>query len=375
MTIVQKCAKSILRKHRKIDSWFISRYGMNLYRGCTHNCTYCDGRAEGYYVEGEFGNDVVVKNNAPQILERELNPARKRQPLKPGFILVGGGVGDSYQPVEQKFCLTRKALQIIEKRGFPVHMLTKSTLIKRDQDILQQINEKSRVIISFSFSSVDDKISSILEPGVPPASERLEALVFFKKQGMACGMFLLPVIPFITDTPEQIEQSVKKAKELDLDFVVCGGMTLKPGRQKEHFMKMLEQYYPHLIHNYEHLYTWDKWGNAKRSYYIALNRLFHTIAQKYRMPERIPVSIYQDILSENDLVVIMLEHLDHFSKAAGKPSPYGYAASAIAKLTRPLSMMRGDLQKIKGVGPMTERIILEILKTKRSSYYDKLIQG
>ena len=75
-------AKSILRKHKKIDSWFISRYGMNLYRGCTHNCVYCDGRAEGYYVDGEFGEDVVVKTNAIEILRRELDPKRKRVPLK-----------------------------------------------------------------------------------------------------------------------------------------------------------------------------------------------------------------------------------------------------------------------------------------------------
>ncbi len=102
MSIKETEAKSILRKHKKIDSWFLSRYGMNLYRGCTHNCVYCDGRAEGYYVEGEFGKDVVVKVNAVEILKKELDPKRKRIPFKRGFILVGGGVGDSYQPIEKK---------------------------------------------------------------------------------------------------------------------------------------------------------------------------------------------------------------------------------------------------------------------------------
>ena len=96
MTIREIEAKSILRKYKKIDSWFISRYGMNLYRGCTHNCIYCDGRAEGYYVDGEFGEDVTVKINAIEILRRELDPKRKRIPFKRSFVMIGGGVGDSY---------------------------------------------------------------------------------------------------------------------------------------------------------------------------------------------------------------------------------------------------------------------------------------
>ena len=134
-------AKSVLRKQKKIDSWFISHYGMNLYRGCTHDCAYCDGRTEGYYVEGEFGRDVAVKVNALEILNRELDPKRKRKPLKKGYFMVGGGVGDSYQPLEQKYRLTRNTLVLLEKYGFPVHILTKSTRVKRDMDILQRINQ------------------------------------------------------------------------------------------------------------------------------------------------------------------------------------------------------------------------------------------
>ena len=103
MNIIEENAKSILRKYKKIDSWFITRYGMNLYRGCLHNCVYCDGRAERYYVEGEFGKDIIVKKNAPEILDRELNPERKRVPFKKSYIMLGGGVGDSYQPAENAF--------------------------------------------------------------------------------------------------------------------------------------------------------------------------------------------------------------------------------------------------------------------------------
>jgi len=108
-------AKSILRKYKKIDSWFLSRYGMNLYRGCTHNCVYCDGRAEKYNLEGEFGQDVAVKVTALDILARELNPKQKRILFKPGYIMVGGGVGDSYQPAEKEYKLTRQVLELLYK--------------------------------------------------------------------------------------------------------------------------------------------------------------------------------------------------------------------------------------------------------------------
>jgi len=147
---------------------------MNLYRGCAHNCVYCDGRSEKYNVDGEFGEDVTVKVNAIELLRRELKPKRKRTPLKKSFIMIGGGVGDSYQPIEKSYQLTRKALELMYEYNLPV-------------DILKNINEQNRAIVSFSFSSVNDKISSIFEPGVPPPSERLKTLAFFKSEGIPCG--------------------------------------------------------------------------------------------------------------------------------------------------------------------------------------------
>ena len=120
MNIREINAKSILRKHKKIDSWFLSRYGMNLYRGCTHSCVYCDGRSEKYNVEGEFGSEVEVKINAIDVLKRELDPKRKKVPIKKGYVMVGGGVGDSYQEIEKKYELTRKTLILLYEKDFPV---------------------------------------------------------------------------------------------------------------------------------------------------------------------------------------------------------------------------------------------------------------
>ena len=113
MKIREVEAKSILIKRKKIDSWFVSHYGMNLYRGCEHNCVYCDGRAERYYVDGVFGENVTVKINAAEILGKELDQKRRRVKLKPSYIMLGGGVGDSYQPIEEKYGLTRRILEIL----------------------------------------------------------------------------------------------------------------------------------------------------------------------------------------------------------------------------------------------------------------------
>ena len=130
MSVKEVQAKSILRKHKKIDSWFISRYGMNLYRGCNHNCIYCDGRSERYFVEGRFGEDLVVKTNAPEILQRELDPRRKRSPLKRSYIIIGGGVNDSYQPLEKKYRLTSKVLQIVADSDLPVQTRASSMFLE-----------------------------------------------------------------------------------------------------------------------------------------------------------------------------------------------------------------------------------------------------
>ncbi|UCE05737.1 MAG: radical SAM protein [bacterium] len=366
-------AKSILRKHKRIDSWFVSCYGMNFYRGCAHNCVYCDGRNEKYQVEGEFGEEVAVKSNAIEILRRELDPKRKRVPLKKCIMMVGGGVGDSYQPVEKKYQLTRQAMGLMLEFNLPAHVLTKSTLIERDIDILKQINKQTRAIVNFSFSSMDDEISAIFEPGVPSPIRRLETIVKFKQAGIPCGLFLMPVIPFITDTPEQIEQVFIKAKEIGVDYVIFSGMTMKDGRQKQYFFNILKEHYPDLITEYQHIFQANEWGQATDEYYASIHRTFLPIARKYKIPIRIPLHLFSDILEENDLVEVLLGHIDYMCKIQGRSSPFGYAAYSISQLKQPLFSMRGQLQKLKGVGRTTERIILEILDTGKSNYLDKLL--
>ena len=125
-------AKTILNKHKRIDSWFMSSCGMNIYRGCAHNCAYCDGRSEKYRVNGDFGAEIMAKVNAPELLQKSLDPRGKRKPFPNGYIMLGGGIGDSYQPCEEKLRLTRKTLKVLAQHSFPIHILTKSCRTRED---------------------------------------------------------------------------------------------------------------------------------------------------------------------------------------------------------------------------------------------------
>lgn len=372
MKIIETEAKSILTGRRRTDSWFLALAGMNIYRGCLHACVYCDGRAEKYRGPEDFGNEVTVKTNAPLLLARALDPARKRKPLPRGFIMLGGGVGDSYQKIEEKYRLTEAVLRLLLERGRPVHILTKSTLVLRDLELIKSVHNRARAIVSMSFSSVDDGISAAFEPGVPPPSERLEVLGRFKAAGIPCGMFLMPVIPFITDTQTMISDSVKAAADAGLDFIIFGGMTLKGGRQQDCFYNLLDRRYADLRRRYETLYPGDPWGNARPEYYDALGKRFFTIAREYGIPQRMPQDLFSDQLELKERITVILEHIDYYARALGMNSPYRQAARSIGRLDIPPAEFPVDVTGMPGIGPFTAKIVREIIAAGRSSFLDKL---
>jgi DNA repair photolyase len=372
MTINEIQSKSILIKRKKVDSWFLAGYGMNLYRGCSHGCVYCDGQAESYRVDGVFGQDVNVKTNTLDLLQKELDPARRRLPFKKGFILVGGGVGDSFQPLERRYQLTRGTLELMNRFGHPVHLLTKSTLVLRDIDLLKQINTKSKAIVSFSFSSVDKDLSAIFEPGVPAPSERLKAIRQLKSEGLTCGMFLMPVIPFLTDTDEQISAALAQAKAAGIDFIIFGGLTLKEGRQKDYFLNTLNRNFPDLGPGYTRLYPGDRWGGPDGDYYQTLNQRFYQIAKQQSVPLRIPISLCIPFVSENDLVMVFLEQMHYLLKLRGTKSSLGYAAYQLSKLKEPLRQLAG-FSCFQGMKPQVESLIREILETGDCRQYRELM--
>jgi len=372
-------AKSILRRSKRIDSWFLSSAGMNLYRGCRHGCVYCDGRAEQYRVAGDFAGDIDVKMNAPHILARELDPARKRKPFSGGYILLGGGVNDSYQPLEEKHLLARSALELIYQYHHPVHILTKSCLVERDIDLIEQIHRRSGALVSMSFSSVDPEISRVFEPGVPLPEKRLATLKRFVFRGIPCGVYLMPVIPFVTDAPRQIAASLAEFKKIGVSFVVFGGMTLKEGRQTDYFMNTLSAYDPTLIGTYEMIYHSHPYGSPSLEYIRSINETFNSAADYFSITKRIPLPLFRKQVNMDERICIILDQMGALMELRGERTPFGYASYMLSQQCdgsgTSVQRMGSRLSQVKGVGPRILHVIEEILRTGTSTYYERLLRG
>ncbi len=371
-------AKSLLRRHWGVDAWFVGGCGMNLYRGCAHDCAYCDGRAEKYRVEGPFAEEVCVKSNAIELLGKELPdkdaPPRGRRRAKPvnGFVLLGGGVGDSYQPAEAERGVSRAALELIAERGLPVHVLTKSTLVLRDSDVLFRINAATRAVVSFSISTADDELAAVFEPGASPPGERLAALSKLKGMGIPCGVFLLPVLPFLSDSEEEISKSVRAARDAGASFTAFGGMTMKEGRQKEHFFSVLGGVRPDLVEPCRALYAnRNPYGAASGDYYAVISRRFAAAAAALGMPPRMPRALFAGFLSGMDLVMILMEHANAMLELEGRSSTYRRVAARVARFGAPVT--RENVGQIGGIGKAAAAMMTEIFDTGTSRLYEDLL--
>ncbi len=256
--------KSILNKHKKRDDWFLDDYSINPYSGCSYNCIYCYIRGSKY---GEnMAKTLSVKINAPEVLEKQLKRRAKRGEY--GIIAISTST-EPYQKIEEKLKLTRKLLEVILKYRFPVHILTKSTLVLRDLDLLKSINEnailpedirenlKQGVIINFSISTLDEKLAKLLEPGAPKPKERFRAMKKCKDEGFFTGISYIPVLPYLSDSEEQLDGMIKTAKEHGANFAFVGMLTLFGNKStdcKTLYYKFLEKHYPEFVPKYKSLY-------------------------------------------------------------------------------------------------------------------------
>jgi DNA repair photolyase len=232
----------LLTHTRNPDSWFGVRYNMNLYRGCEHQCIYCDSRSECYGIEN-FA-DVLVKVNAIDLLREELS--RKRVKGTVGT----GAMSDPYTPVEARLNLTGQALQVIAEFGFPVHLATKSDMVLKDLQSLVAIN-KVQASVCFTVTTVDDELAGKLEPGAPPPSARFRAMRILSDHGIQVGILMMPILPFIEDSEENIVQIVTRAHESGVTFIMPWfGMSLRSG-QREYYYDRLDALYPGLREKYQ----------------------------------------------------------------------------------------------------------------------------
>lgn len=235
-------AKTILSTVKnKPDPYFGLSYNMNLYRGCQHGCIYCDSRSECYKLGDLL--DIRIKKDAIQILERELRSKRIKGTV--GF----GSMNDCYMPVEREHQLTRKALQLMIKYKFPVHIITKSDLVIRDIDLLKEIS-KIYAAVSITITTVSDDLSSIIEPYAPISSRRFEALKQISNAGIYCGITFMPVLPYINDTKENISEMVIKASECGAKYILPFlGLTMRDS-QREYLYQQFDRHFPELRRQY-----------------------------------------------------------------------------------------------------------------------------
>lgn len=256
-------AKTILSKVKYGNEWYGIDYNMNLYRGCSHGCIYCDSRSNCYHIENF---DLVRgKENALYILEQELSKKRKK-----GIIGIGS-MSDTYNPLEKEYEQTRGALKLISKYGFGVSIDTKSDLILRDIDLLKEINSKNNVIIKFTITTPNDELSKIIEPNVCISSKRLQAIKILSDNGIFTGIMMNPMLPFITDKEEDIRYLVKLAYENGAKFIhTYMGMTLRENQRDYYFYK-LDQHFIGIKEKYIKYYG-DKYNcivpNYKRLYKV-----------------------------------------------------------------------------------------------------------
>jgi len=243
----------IVLHYKEYKSILSAKNGMNIYRGCSHGCIYCDSRSLCYQINHDF-TDIEIKLNAPEMLEHALKHKRKK------CMIATGSMCDPYIHIEDEIMYTRKCLQIIDKYGFGLSILTKSNKILRDLDILKSINKKTKCVVQMTLTTSDENLCRIIEPNVSTTRERFEALKIFRNNGIATVVWLSPFLPFINDTEENLRELLNYCIEAEVHGIMCFGigLTLRDGNREyfykkldEHFSGMKQKYIKEFCNSYE----------------------------------------------------------------------------------------------------------------------------
>ncbi len=287
--------KSILNKTKKRDSWFLDDYTINMYSSCSFNCLYCYIRGSKY--GSNLETSLSVKTNAIEILDRQLyNRAKKEQ----YGIIVLSSATDPYLHIEKKYELTRQALELIAKYRFPVHIITKSDMIARDYDLLHQIDKNAILpqdlenslgrgtIISYSFSTLDDNVGRIFEPGATPPSLRLQSIENTIKEGFLSGVSMMPLLPFISDTTAHLELLFSTFKKMQAHYVLPATITLfgsGKADSKTLMLQAIKKHFPELLPRYQ---TYFQNSAGMPAYYkTAFAKKMKELSQEYEIKQSI----------------------------------------------------------------------------------------
>lgn len=293
--IVPITVKTVLNKHKKRDSWFLDEYSINPYQGCSVNCLYCYIRGSKY---GEnMDEKLAYKSNLLPLLEKALQLQASKG--KYGFVALGTAT-DAYLPIEENLCLTHQCLQLLLKYRFPVFISTKSLIIKRDFDLLKEIDRQAflpddlkgnldhGLILCVSLSTLDEKLASMLEPAAAKPDERLDLLCECKKQGFLAGVNAIPLLPFISDTEVELEKIISQSAMHQADFLLAGSLCLFGNGKADSrtlYYRFLERTHSHLIPRYNELYTSGQF--PPKSYQQELSDKATRLCEKYGIRNRI----------------------------------------------------------------------------------------
>lgn len=259
------------------------QWDLNIYRGCEHNCHYCYAMYSHSYLEEKgnpslspnkecaFFQKIYVKTNIEEALEKQLGAKSWKKE-----VINIGGVCDSYQPAEANYKLMRKILRLMIEYKNPITISTKSELILRDYDLLLELAELTYVNIAGTVTTMDEKLSSVLEPGASSPEKRFSVLRAFKDTAAFTGLHMMPILPFLTDSPQNLEQTLSLASECKVDYVLPGVLYLR-GETRKHFFNFLKSNFPELLDPYHRLYSK---GGIDRAYKAELNGTLKPLLEK-----------------------------------------------------------------------------------------------
>ena len=259
----------------KVKGILSPKNGMNLYRGCTHGCIYCDSRSTCYQMNHKF-EDIEVKENAIELLEDVLKRKRKK-------CMIGmGSMTDPYIPEELKLKHTRKALEVASKYGFGITLITKSNRVLRDLDLLKEINQKTKCVVQMTLTTYDEELCKKIEPNVSTTKERFEALLTLRDAGIPTVVWLTPLLPYINDTEENLLGILNYCKEAKVYGILCFGIgvTLRDGN-REYFYAQLDKKFPNLKEQYIKEYGNSYIINSKNN--TKLMKIFYEFCEKNKI--------------------------------------------------------------------------------------------
>ncbi len=380
-----KTSGKVLNIYESPDSWFWVNASINPYRGCEHNCRYCDGKAEWYRLDN-FNSQIRVKTDSQRYFEKELlslGYIPKERPALDQYIsstnseeripqkiltlfAIGGGVCDVYQQAEKRFKITRKLLKVAYRFRVPISILTKSALVLRDLELIKKIHAQSYANVSLSITLMDDEIRKIFEPKSHSIDDRFSTLQTIRKNEIPGGIMLMPILPGVGDTEGNLKNIVMKGKEIGTKFVLPAGLTLKPGRNKREMLTTIQNHYPQLGNLYKDLYSNDnKYGMPRKDVDYLNNgvKFVHELCFKNKIPDRIPRYLPPYVIKINYVVSTILFNLTYYYQYVREQSWKKYVDYAkIGRMIEQSSQSVSSLSKTKLKSLISNDLVFEVVE-------------